>query len=79
MNYALEFLAMGEIVRFMKSENLSLISLQFVFSAYVEKVRRESIPTFLCKVSLQLGKGILQKFLSPFLGETILKSVSVSE
>lgn len=76
MSYALEFF-MGEIEKFMKKITSKLSSLNSIFSTMVEKVRRGSIPTFPCKVSLQLEKGALKRFLSPFLGVTILRSLGV--
>jgi len=77
MSYASEFLTMGEIEKFMRKTTSKLSSLNSVFSTKVEKVRRGSIPTSPCKVSLQLEKGALKKFLSPFLGVMILRRLSV--
>jgi hypothetical protein len=68
MSYALEFLTMGEIGKFMRKVAPQLSSLNSNFSATVEKVRRESIPTFPCKVSLQLEKGVLNIPFSLFKG-----------
>ncbi len=54
-----------------------LSSLNSIFLATAKKVRRESIPTFPCKVSLQLEKGALKKLLSLFLAGATLKNFSV--